>query len=450
MPYNPLRPRVFVGLVEIAGYYSGLAKGLRELGVEVSHVTIFQSVYYGCAPAGGSWVIGLSNWCTVLFALAQKHLITRLLYKPVRWLQLRLLFLWAVAKHDVFIFGFGKSFFNLKELPLLKFLGKKLIFVFNGSDTRPPYLNGFYIADTGIPLPSLVSATASKKRMVTEIEKYADCCINHPLSAHFHEKPFVNYLKIGNPAYLDVAAKIDAGATRAADQNRTAPVRVVHAPSQPALKGSAQFRAMVERFNSHGRRIDYVELRNRPHDEVLVELAKCDFVLDELYSDISLAGLGTESASFGKPALVGGYGKQALQLASRETPLPMDTYCHPVKLEETFERLVSDEHWRRKCGEAARDFVREHWQPRVLAEKYLTLIKGETPGDWLFDPQDIAYFHGWGVSEDGLRRRLAELIEFSGVSALHLADKPRLERAILDFAKGTTHQLPPTHSQHTT
>ena len=27
--------------------------------------------------------------------------------KPVRWLHVRLLFLWAIATHDVFIFSFG-------------------------------------------------------------------------------------------------------------------------------------------------------------------------------------------------------------------------------------------------------------------------------------------------------------------------------------------------------
>lgn len=428
------RPRIFVGLVEIAGYYRSVAKGLRELGVEVSHVSVFQHPFYPLPPARGSWVVAFSNWFTLRFHRAGKRRVTRWLRKPFRWFQLRMLLVWAVARHDVFIFSSGLTFCDRKELPLLKFLGKKLIFVFNGSDTRPPYLNGAFVADPVLPLPGLATLTADIKRNVRQIEQYADACVNHPLSAHFHEKPFVNYLRMGNPAYLDAVAAL-AGDLAGKENNSDGRVRVVHAPSMPLLKGSAQFRDMIERSRTAGAPIDYVELRNRPHHEVLAELARCDFVLDELYSDISLAGFGTEAASFGKPALVGGYGTEALRRAAGGLALPLDTYCHPDEIEQVFERLVNDAAWRRECGERALNFVRDNWQPQLLAERFLRLIKGDVPADWLFAPRDITYLHGWGVAEDRLRHSLAEFIEFGGVGALQLADKPQLEQAIVNFAQ---------------
>ena len=428
-------PRVFIGLVEIAGYYGGLARGLRELGVPVSHVTIREHPYYGCGVPHGSLAIRVSNWLTRLHERALARRLTRWGFKPVRWVHLRMLFLWAIAKHDVFVFSYGVSFFERRDLPVLKWLGKKLIFVFNGSDTRPPWMSGAYVADPVVSLAELSTITASSKQMVREVERYADVCVNHPLSAHFHEKPFANYLYIGNPGYIDVASRYDPAAPRQADESAPAPVRVVHAPSKPTLKGSDFFRAMVDRINVGLPRVEYVELRGRPHSEVLAELARCDFVIDELYSDISLAGLGTEAASFGKPALVGGYGRDALERARRGLPLPLDMYWHPEKLEAAFERLVSDEAWRRRCGETARIFVRDNWQPRLLAEKFLSLITGIAPADWFFDPKDIVYFHGWGVSEERLRQRLGELIAHCGICALQLADKPALERAVVEFAR---------------
>lgn len=430
-------PRVFIGLVEVAGYYAGLARGLRELGVSVSHITILKHPYYGCAPAHGSWIIGASNWFTRLHSRAQGRRITRWPCKPLRWLQVRLLLLWAIAMHDVFVFSGGVTFLDRKELPLLKRLGKKLIFVFNGSDTRPPYMNGWHVS-TPASWTEMHAKTARMKRMVIEIERYADACVNHPLSAQFHEKPFVNYIAVGNPAYLDIAAR----AARP-EMSASRPVRVLHAPSRAAFKGTARFRAMVARLNARGLALELVELQNRPHQEVLDELARCDFVLDELYSDISLAGFGTEAASFGKAAVVGGYGKAALEQARGTTPLPLDTYCHPDEVEETLARLATDQAWREKCGETARRFVREHWQPRALAEKYLMLIEGTAPAGWFFHPQEIGYFHGWGIEEELLRRRLNEFIATGGVSALHLGDKPRLEQAIVAFAAATVPSLDP-------
>jgi hypothetical protein len=63
----------------------------------------------------------------------------------------------------------------------------------------------------------------------------------------------------------------------------------------------------------------------------------------------------------------------------------------------------------------------------------MALVNGEARPEWFFDPRDIIYFHGWGMPEASLRKRLGELIAFGGVGALQLADKPQLERAILDF-----------------
>jgi glycosyltransferase involved in cell wall biosynthesis len=432
---QPRGPRVFVGLVEVAGYYTGLVRGLRELGVSVSHVNTSQNAYYPCPSARGSWVVVISNLLTRLFHLTQNRRIAYWLFMPVRSFQLLMLFVWAVLMHDVFIFSFGSSFFGLRELPLLKLLGKRLIFVFSGSDTRPPYLSGLYVADPVLPLPSLVAESAASKDRVTRIEKYADFCVNHPLSAQFHEKPFVNFLKIGNPSCFDVPSMFATSAEVAEREGVNAFVRVLHAPSRPILKGSVQFSQMINQLKATRSNLEYVELRNRPHGEVLQELARCDFVLDELYSDMPLAGLATEAASFGKPALVGGYGAEALREACRGTCLPMDTYLNPEDVATGLDRLIADRDWRARCGEEAKKFVAENWQPHMLAEKFLRLISGSAPQDWMFDPQEITYFHGWGVSEERLRKRLAELIAFAGVGALQLDDKPDLKRAVMDFAQ---------------
>jgi glycosyltransferase involved in cell wall biosynthesis len=431
---DPQKPRIFVGLVEVAGYFAGVVQGLRELGVRVSHVNTFENPYYPCPSANGSRFIAASNALTKLFHAAHGNRVSRWLFKPIRWLHLIALFLWAILRHDVFIFAFGESFFSLRELPVYRPLGKKLIFVFSGSDTRPPYLSGLYISDPEIPLSTLIAISADAKAKVLRIEKYADCCINHALSAQFHEKPFVNFLRMGNPGQLDTARSMLTSGDVSKGTNIPARVRILHAPSRPLLKGSALFNQLIERLRAEGIVIDYVELRKRPHREVLEELANCDFVIDELYSDMPLAGLGTEAASFGKPALVGGYGARALREASCGLSVPFETYCNPVEIEKTLRRLIIDRDWRLACGQNARIFVLENWQPLMLAERFLAIVSGHVPRDWMFDPQQISYYHGWGVSEERLRRRLAALIEFAGIEALRLTDKPQLERAILDFA----------------
>ena len=419
-------------MIEIAGYYAGLVAGLRALGIATTHVALPQwPGFYKCPSANGSWFMALFSCGEQLCYRAQGRTWSRCLTAPFRWLLRLSLFVWAVARHDVFVFGFGTSFYDLRELWILRALGKKLIFVFNGSDTRPAYLSGLFISDPVVPLADLATATTESKRRVMCIERYADFCIAHPLSGHFHEKPFVNYLKLGSPSFTGAP-------TRVRNQDAIGPVRILHAPSRPELKGSVLFSQMIERLRARGLAIDYNELRGVPHEEVLAALADCDFVLDELYSDVSLAGLGTEAASFRKPALVGGYGQSALRQACHGVPLPMDTYCRPDEVEAMLERLVSDAGWRRACGEKVGEFVAKHWEARRLAERFLVLISGSVPADWFFDPQDITYFHGWGVSEERLRHALAEFIGHFGVAALQLTDKPALETSLVRFASASS------------
>ena len=55
-------------------------------------------------------------------------------------------------------------------------------------------------------------------------------------------------------------------------------------------------------------------------DGILAELARCDFVIDQLYSDYPLPGLATEAAWFGKPTVVGGYAQYAIRPARLLVP----------------------------------------------------------------------------------------------------------------------------------
>ena len=63
----------------------------------------------------------------------------------------------------------------------------------------------------------------------------------------------------------------------------------------------------------------------------------------------------------------------------------------------------------------------------------MKLIKGSAPSEWYFDPQDIRYFHGWGIPEQRLRQILKNMIAGYGIASLQLSDKPELEKEILHF-----------------
>jgi hypothetical protein len=179
-----------------------------------------------------------------------------------------------------------------------------------------------------------------------------------------------------------------------------------------------------------------VALVGRSPAEVRAAIRDCDFVVDELYSDTPMATFATEAAAEGKPAVVGLYGLDLLRSVTPPEMLPPVQACHPDDLDAAIEQLMVDVPYRLALGERAREFVTRMWSPAAVAERFRRLLIGHVPAEWLFDPGDVPYTHGWGLRESQARQSVREVIDGGGVVALQLSDKPRVEAAFVAFARG--------------
>src|SRR5206468_9989151 len=153
--------------------------------------------------------------------------------------------------------------------------------------------------------------------------------------------------------------------------------------------------------------------------------------------DVSMAGFAAEAAMFGKPAIVGTYAKEDLERPFHHTQMGMPPVhlCHPEGIEMAIEKLIVDKEYRLELGGNAREFVQDNWTAKKVAERYLRLIEGSIPQDWVCDPQDIRYMHGACLPEERVKRLLRAVVEEGGKAALQLSDKPELERLLLQFAE---------------
>jgi hypothetical protein len=413
--------RIFVGPVEIAGYYRSLSHGLAALGHDVTYATYYDHPFqYGGGEDGP--LLRLIRYA------GQRYTASRSGRRPtwpfwaaaVQFIRV-LLFLRYAMTHDVFVFGFGKSLLPLNcDLPVLRLLRRRIIMnVAHGSDLRPPYLDGQYSQVAGPA--ALRNTTIRVHRRARVVQKYADVIIGAPYSSQFCTRPFINMLALGLPYHGSMEPRVDSGSHV---------VRIVHAPSNPGPKGTALIRVAVERLRARGHAIEYIEIVGRPNREVLDELARCDFVVDQLYSDTPLAGLGTEAAWFGKPAVVGGYGLAGLRDHLPPEMFPPSHICHPDEVEQAIERLIVDARYRTCLGAAAQRFVRERWTAEAVAARFAQLM-GDVPQAWLLDPRDIVYVHGAGMPEQELHRQVRSIIDNYGVDALRLDARPDVRQALL-------------------
>lgn len=428
--------RVFIGPVNVASYYSGLAAGLRELGVDAELVLFAKDHRFRSVPHGrSSRVLRLLDWCVDrVYNVKPCSTLAMLTAAALLPIARAITFFWSLTRFDVFVFGAAKGFFSLYELPLLKLFGKRLIFVFNGSESRPAYIGKWAIgAGSDKVVSKAIRRAARQKRRIQWIERFADVCINHAPHSHFHKKPYVDHCAVGHPVVLSEPPNRPEMPTKGPNSK----VRILHAPSVLGPKGTDGIRKIIKTLEASALPIEYVELSGRPNHEVIEELQRCDFVVDQLFSDIPLAGFATEAAFFGKPAAVGGYAFETLQSFYGSSQLPVETYVRPEGMEDLVRRLVTDPDFRKKCGEKSGDFVRNSWNAKTVASRFLQIIEGTIPDSWWVAPASLRYLHGFGDTEEVRREFLRRVLEAEGRPALQLSDKPELEQLFVDFAFAT-------------
>jgi glycosyltransferase involved in cell wall biosynthesis len=333
----------------------------------------------------------------------------------------------GLTAFDTFIFSGGTTFLFLRDLWVLKLFRKKVIVVFHGSDSRPPYLNAALVGTEGpFDVDRCVRETQVIKRKLRTIERYADVIVNHSMNAHLHERPLINWLQIGIP--------YEPGAPAPEPEESRREVVIVHAPTRPGPKGTPLIERAISALQHKGHSIRFVKLIDQPHAEVLQALSECDFIVDELFSDTTMASFATEAAAFGKPAIVGLEGFEKLRRYAANDIIPPALVCHADEVESAIEKLIVDRKYRVELGRRARQFLDEQWNTSRVAARFVRLAVGDIPSEWWFDPAALDYVHGWGLTDIRAREVIRTILEKRGVAALQVGDKPALERAFVDFA----------------
>lgn len=413
--------RVLLGTMEVAGYYRGLKAGFEELGVPCTFVNLGAHAFGYGGDDAGALVRAIRSartkgWLGMRASQA-----------------LRFPLLWKMARtHDAFIFGFGNSLLPRNaDLEYLKRRGKKILFQFHGSDSRPPYLDGAAATLPGFSLHACVRASQDRKRQLVHIGRYADAIVDIPPQAHFHERAYTLWLRVG---ICNRPARWPAEITFRSND----PVRILHSPSNPAAKGTVEIERAVERLRGKGLRLELVKIHGRPNAEVLDELERCDFVVDQVWSDYAMPGLAVEAAWFGKPVVICGYAGPMWDALLEPDDRPPTLYRDPSELEASIERLATDATFRRDLGARARAFVETKWSPREVARRYLQILEGTAPKEWLIEPALNRYWQGVCQPAEVTRKRIADCIEMAGVASLQVGDKPDLQRVFEEAARGAT------------
>lgn len=423
--------KILISPIEIAGYYKNLEKGFNDIGVNAVFYSYNSNNFYNNQISKNNKLIYLINKCYHLKKsnnITIKNILLMLVIEIFKFL----FFLYAVLEFDVFIFGYGKSLlFKNYDLPFLKFFGKRIIMnIAHGSELRPPYIDGSYQSKDGLIQPSKVFLKKETLRIFKKakyLEKNCDVLIGSPMSSSFFlQRKFINSFCLGIPFH---DKKLNTEYV-----NFNSRIRILHSPSNEAVKGTKYIRQAIQNLKKRGLDFDYIEVKNQPNEVVLNEISKCTFVIDQIFSDTPLAGFATEAAWFKKAAIVGGYGLEEIRKYIDKNEFPPSLTCLPNEIEDCIFEMISNSDTRDKIANEAYNFVHTKWNYKNVALKYIDIVNGVYDKNWEFNPLLNNYILGVGQPKETTINNVKNLILEYGLKSLCLYEKQNIENKFLKLA----------------
>jgi glycosyltransferase involved in cell wall biosynthesis len=253
----------------------------------------------------------------------------------VKWLIALRALLQAAPRYDLFHFHSISLLFPVRwDLPILRSLGKKLVIQFWGSDIRGKDPNDLtYLRDVD-------AIIVGSYHMLDFVPEGAHTVL-----------PGLDLSQWRLPA--SIAARVKTSGEQSLSPRV---VRVVHAPSQRKLKGTAHVLAAVEQLQARGVPLELLLIEAMPHAEAVKVYGICDVAIDQLaagwYGVFAL-----EAMALGK--VVMGYisPRNAHRLETARGLRPPIESVSPGTLVDALESLIRDPDRRLELGRLSRRYV---------------------------------------------------------------------------------------------
>lgn len=206
-----------------------------------------------------------------------------------------LLLAWLVNRARGFVYVGGGAFLEGHhderefEFAFLRARGKRLVCYFTGNDIRSPKLSLEQAALTGRPNIGSILTTIdpvfgdpayddARRKRAEVAERYSEVIYtarNDQISyLQAPTQPFLYFYPDGQ--FAPPSAKFD----------RTDRIVVVHAPSNPLLKGTENVREAMRRIVAAHPHVEYRELIGVPHEEVIAALDDAHIALNEFHASM--------------------------------------------------------------------------------------------------------------------------------------------------------------------
>lgn len=327
--------RIFHGPNNLGGMAASLARAHRSLGHEARAL---------CYPSPTFGLQGDGPWPPPLFQVAD----------------LNLSFLRHAARFDVFQFYYSHSLtgMELRDVPWLKRLGKKVFFFFCGCDVRDSksMIAAHEYSTCAECWP--MGCGPNRAQLLEAARRHADAC--------FVSTPDLLEFVVGAnllPQPVEFAALDFAAQEGAAPRGR---VRLAHAPTDRQKKGTRHIVAAVEHLRQRGAPVELRLVERTTQAEAIKELGAADIIIDQVMAG-SYGMVSVEGMALGKPVVC--YLREDLRQHYPEPPPVIS--AHPLSLERVLGELIASRDAWHALGQSGRQYARRWHDSLAVARRLL-------------------------------------------------------------------------------
>ncbi len=327
--------RIMHGLSEVAGQNSYSVQGLKEIGESAETV-----VYYK-HPFAYKYDICLG--------------INKANRKLFLYYALKLLFFYfrALFRYDVFHFHFGHSILNGFELWTYHLFNKKFFFEFHGSDLRDQKKACEIM---GMPFEEKDATNPKLHKRNKNICKKADGII-------IHDDELIPYLPDIKNDYYVVPLRVDLDKfVPCYPKNSNEHIRIVHAPSARAFKGTKYVLEAFDVLSKKHENIELVLVEGKTQEEAIEIYKTADIIVDQLYAG-TYGVFAIECMALGKPVITY-ISEEMKECLPEELPIVSGntkTICDALEL------LINDSEMRIMIGKQGRKYAEDYHDYRAIA-----------------------------------------------------------------------------------
>lgn len=428
---------------DTAGFLTGMKLGLTSLGWDVSIIGPAHAFNY---ERKGDTKSASSNYRTFLDKMrdAKQSVVMRskspsILGRTIRFttplyrstlIAFRLPNLLVILlKTDLILFNSGATItWSSMDLALARLFRVKIISCFHGSDIRPAYLDGAWLASAKPTLGEIRNYVKQQVKVAKRAERYSDLVVAWSGITHFLSKPISLHEQLGFPSVL--ISHLNSNELPVSARLRNAIPIVLHMPTHPEAKGTDY---IVKEIESLQRSLSF-EFRVRSglsHEEAVAEIQGADIVVDQVYADSASGVLASEASILGRPVIIGSKDCKWFRL-TLGVDLPATCFINTIDLRKTLGVLISNPDLRDRTAEEGHRYFIDRWNPASVALQYLNRIYGQPEtGKSLPLPKTLTAARGGFSKPENISLYVTSYIQKYGTQALELDFNSELRDSVI-------------------